>query len=87
MDEVIEHLSAAWELLPGDLIFSGTPEGVTEVVRDEVFVGEVAGLPTLTVRGYESAADLRGQGVVRQLGKETPPAAFAWHPCSCRRSR
>src|SRR6478672_2409142 len=26
--ETIEHLSAAWELAPGDLIFSGTPEGV-----------------------------------------------------------
>ena len=30
--EIIEHLSAAWELAPGDLIFSGTPEGVAAVV-------------------------------------------------------
>ena len=29
--ETIEHLSAAWELAPGDLIFSGTPEGVAAV--------------------------------------------------------
>jgi fumarylpyruvate hydrolase len=26
--ETIEHLSSAWELQPGDLIYSGTPEGV-----------------------------------------------------------
>jgi fumarylpyruvate hydrolase len=26
--EIIEHLSAAWQLAPGDLIFTGTPEGV-----------------------------------------------------------
>jgi 2-keto-4-pentenoate hydratase/2-oxohepta-3-ene-1,7-dioic acid hydratase in catechol pathway len=26
--ETIEHLSAAWELQAGDLIFTGTPEGV-----------------------------------------------------------
>ena len=30
--ETIEHLSAAWELQPGDLIFTGTPEGVAAVV-------------------------------------------------------
>ena len=29
--ETIEHLSAAWELQPGDLIFTGTPEGVAAV--------------------------------------------------------
>ncbi|MDQ6679908.1 MAG: fumarylacetoacetate hydrolase family protein, partial [Pseudomonadota bacterium] len=29
--EIIEHLSAAWELAPGDLIFTGTPEGVAAV--------------------------------------------------------
>lgn len=29
--EIIAHLSKAWELSPGDLIFSGTPEGVGAV--------------------------------------------------------
>jgi fumarylpyruvate hydrolase len=33
MAETIEHLSAAWELQPGDLIYTGTPEGVGAVVR------------------------------------------------------
>jgi fumarylpyruvate hydrolase len=48
--ETIEHLSAAWELQPGDLIFTGTPEGVAAVVAGDVLVGAVAGLPTLTVK-------------------------------------
>jgi len=48
--ETIEHLSAAWELQPGDLIYSGTPEGVAAVVSGDTLVGTVAGLPTLTVK-------------------------------------
>jgi fumarylpyruvate hydrolase len=48
--ETIEHLSAAWELQPGDLIYSGTPEGVAAVVSGDTLVGAVAGLPTLTVK-------------------------------------
>lgn len=48
--ETIEHLSAAWELQPGDLIFTGTPEGVAAVVAGDTLVGTVTGLPTLTVR-------------------------------------
>ncbi|WP_076998810.1 fumarylacetoacetate hydrolase family protein [Variovorax sp. KK3] len=50
MAETIEHLSAAWELQPGDLIFTGTPEGVNAVVSGDTLVGQVAGLPTLTVK-------------------------------------
>ncbi|MEK7346528.1 MAG: fumarylacetoacetate hydrolase family protein [Pseudomonadota bacterium] len=47
--ETIEHLSAAWELQPGDLIYTGTPEGVAAVVSGDVLVGEVAGLGRLEV--------------------------------------
>ena len=47
--ETIEHLSAAWELMPGDLIYTGTPEGVAAVVAGDTMVGSVAGLGTLTV--------------------------------------
>ena len=47
--EVIEHLSAAWELQPGDLIFSGTPEGVAAVERGDTLAGEVAGVGRLQV--------------------------------------
>ena len=47
--ESIEHLSAAWELQPGDLIFSGTPEGVAAVVSGDTLTGGVAGIGTLSV--------------------------------------
>jgi fumarylpyruvate hydrolase len=47
--ETIEHLSAAWELQPGDLIFTGTPEGVGAVVAGDTMVGGVAGLGELHV--------------------------------------
>lgn len=45
--ETIEHLSAAWELQPGDLIYTGTPEGVGEVVRGDTLDGGVDGLGSL----------------------------------------
>lgn len=48
--ETIEHLSAAWELQPGDLIYTGTPEGVAAVVAGDTLVGAIAALETLHVR-------------------------------------
>jgi len=48
--ETIEQLSAAWTLQPGDLIFTGTPEGVNAVVRGDVLHATVDGLESLTVR-------------------------------------
>ncbi len=48
--ETIEHLSAAWELQPGDLIYSGTPEGVAAVVAGDLLVGQVAGVGELRIK-------------------------------------
>ena len=48
--EIIEHLSSAWELQPGDLIFSGTPEGVAAVARGDRLDAEVSGVGRLQVR-------------------------------------
>ena len=48
--ETIEHLSAAWTLQPGDLIFTGTPEGVGAVVPGDLLIGNIDGLATLAVR-------------------------------------
>ena len=39
MAEIIEHLSAAWTLAPGDLIYTGTPAGVAAVVVGDVIEG------------------------------------------------
>ncbi len=48
--ETIEHLSSAWELQPGDLIYTGTPEGVAAVVAGDTMVGQITGLPELRVQ-------------------------------------
>ncbi len=48
--ETIEQLSTAWALQPGDLIFTGTPEGVNAVVRGDVLVGAIDGLQGIQLR-------------------------------------
>ena len=48
--ETIANLSTLFELQPGDLIFSGTPEGVAAVEPGDELVGRVDGLPDLQVR-------------------------------------
>lgn len=46
---VIAHLSRLVTLAPGDLIFTGTPEGVGTVVRGDRLDGEVAGVGALAI--------------------------------------
>jgi fumarylpyruvate hydrolase len=48
--EIIEHLSAAWELQSGDLIYTGTPEGVAAVVSGDIMSAGVHGLTPISVR-------------------------------------
>ena len=48
--ETIEHLSTAWELQPGDLIYTGTPEGVGAVVTGDVLEGGVDGLGSIRLK-------------------------------------
>jgi len=45
--EIIAELSTYFELRPGDLIFTGTPEGVGPVRRGDSLVGGIDGLETL----------------------------------------
>lgn len=47
--ETIANLSTLFELKAGDLIFTGTPEGVGAVVRGDVMRAEVMGLTGITV--------------------------------------
>jgi len=51
--EIIEHLSAAWELAPGDLIFTGTPEGVAAVSPGDTLKARVDGVGSLQVQIVE----------------------------------
>jgi fumarylpyruvate hydrolase len=48
--EIIEHLSRAWALAPGDLIYTGTPEGVAAVEVGDILVAAVGGLDSLEVQ-------------------------------------
>jgi fumarylpyruvate hydrolase len=48
--ESIEHLTTYWRLEPGDLIFTGTPEGVGAVVSGDLMEGAVAGVGSLKVK-------------------------------------
>ena len=47
--ETIEQLSIAWELQPGDLIYTGTPAGVGAVVAGDVMQGDITGLSGIRV--------------------------------------
>jgi fumarylpyruvate hydrolase len=48
--EVIFHLSQYFTLEPGDLIYTGTPEGVGKVERGQTMVGAISGLGELHVK-------------------------------------
>jgi fumarylpyruvate hydrolase len=48
--ETISFLSGLVRLAPGDLIFTGTPEGVAAVQRGDLLEGMVAGVGTVRTR-------------------------------------
>ena len=48
--EIIAHLSTAWDLKPGDLIFTGTPAGVASVGLSDLMTANGTDLAELRVR-------------------------------------
>jgi fumarylpyruvate hydrolase len=48
--ETIEHLSRFYRLQPGDLIFTGTPEGVAAVKAGDLLEGGIEGLGELRLK-------------------------------------
>ena len=50
VNETIEHLSKFYALASGDLIYTGTPEGVGAVKVGDLMEGGIAGIGTLKVR-------------------------------------
>jgi fumarylpyruvate hydrolase len=48
--EQISQLSKANELQGGDIIYSGTPAGPAPIVRGDLLVGKIEGMPELSVR-------------------------------------
>ena len=47
--EVLAHLSQLWELKAGDLVFTGTPEGVAAVARGDRMEGNIAGIGGISI--------------------------------------
>ncbi|MEV8638598.1 fumarylacetoacetate hydrolase family protein [Streptosporangium sp. NPDC051023] len=54
--EIISHLSHSYRLMPGDLIYTGTPAGVAAVHPGDRIRVEITGLPALTVTISEGDA-------------------------------
>ena len=50
VSEVIAHISNAWELQAGDLIYTGTPAGVAAVAVGDTMHGHVDGLTDIAVK-------------------------------------
>ncbi|WP_220432190.1 fumarylacetoacetate hydrolase family protein [Falsirhodobacter xinxiangensis] len=48
--EMIAYLSRLFELRPGDVIFAGTPAGVSAVERGDLITGRVAGVAEIAVK-------------------------------------
>jgi 2-keto-4-pentenoate hydratase/2-oxohepta-3-ene-1,7-dioic acid hydratase in catechol pathway len=48
--EQISRLSQAFELFPGDIVYSGTPENVGPVVKGDRIDCHIDGLPDLSIR-------------------------------------
>ncbi|HLF30733.1 MAG TPA: fumarylacetoacetate hydrolase family protein [Xanthomonadales bacterium] len=48
--ELLAGLSTLYQLLPGDLVFTGTPAGVGAVQRGDLLEGGVDGVATLAIR-------------------------------------
>lgn len=47
--QIVSKLSELWTLAPGDLIFTGTPEGVAAIKRGDVLAGSVEGVARIEV--------------------------------------
>ncbi len=48
--EVISHISKAWELQPGDLIYTGTPAGVGPVKAGDVLTAQAVNVGSFSIR-------------------------------------
>jgi fumarylpyruvate hydrolase len=49
VEELVSHLSQYYHLLPGDIIFTGTPAGVGPVVTGDKIEGTIVGLSPVTL--------------------------------------
>lgn len=50
LPDTVAYLSGLFELFPGDLIYTGTPEGVGRIVRGDVMTGGIDGLGEFAIQ-------------------------------------
>jgi fumarylpyruvate hydrolase len=50
VEEIIVEAGKLWALEPGDLIYTGTPEGVAALQRGDAVTGEVEGVGTIAFK-------------------------------------
>ncbi len=48
--EQVSKLSEAFEMMPGDIIYSGTPDKVSPVVKGDVLLCKIDGLPDMSIK-------------------------------------
>jgi fumarylpyruvate hydrolase len=58
--EIVAEASALWGLAPGDLIFTGTPEGVGRLAKGDTVTSGVDGVDTLEFAIVETRAKAKG---------------------------
>ena len=49
VQEGISHLSKLFEVMPGDLIYTGTPDGVGPIVPGDVLTGGIDGIGNIKI--------------------------------------
>ena len=54
--ETVSHLSRFFDLVPGDLIYTGTPAGVGPVIPGDLMIGSIDGLSELKARIIEGGS-------------------------------
>ena len=57
VEELVSHLSRYYHLVPGDLIYTGTPAGVGPVVAGNAITGVIDGLPSISLTIAPAEAD------------------------------
>ncbi len=78
--ETISYLSGLVELAAGDLIYTGTPDGVAAVVKGDTLSGFVDGCGTVYLRfGLTGGAPLRGRvlSILHRAGSRACESAAA----------
>jgi 2-keto-4-pentenoate hydratase/2-oxohepta-3-ene-1,7-dioic acid hydratase in catechol pathway len=57
--ELIEYASSFYTLHPGDVIFTGTPDGVGPIVPGDVIVASIEGIGSMQVKVREADGESR----------------------------